>query len=676
MKSKNLLLTILSFSSFISTPVMSSSPDDANELANLMALLEQQTTLATKTKLNADYVPGMLSILHGDKLENQGFRTVWEGLSAMPGIQISTDSSGEPLIIVRGVGKTFASGKVKVLLNSVPINTTVSATAHPVFELPIQQVDRIEFVRGPGSAVHGEFAYVGVINVITRQDNNQLYIATGHDETYQAGGVITWNDAESKLNGSLSFSGLNTNGEDLKTGVDAFGAFEPSYAPGQANTAKKKRSVLFNTNYKDFVFSAQWLENKRGDFFGINDSLPPPVRRLTTTTEVLAIQGEHIHQFSKNLETHVKLSWTRTENEKDDQFVAMATSFGGALDDPDIVADTALREQRVQGSVSGTWRGLERHIIFGEISASKTEVNLSNQFLNLDPVTFVPTTEFHEFPTPTNTDQERRLMSVTLQDEFHLNEDITLTTGLRYDEYDDVGSNLSPRIAVVWRVSQQHVFKAQYASAFRPPTFLELGGAFFGDIDPETINTFELGYIYKNKDTTVRNTLFYSDLDDLITFSDVDFIGFSNIGSASMKGYELELSHRFDHQWQITSNVSYLDSENKTTGEPVYGSSKWLANFNVNYLLYPNVNLNAHFNYIGKRQREADDVRSIMDDYFRTDITITVQNLLDTSGLAFRGGIKNLFKNENRFQARNESYVDDYPGSDDTLWWLQLSYTP
>ena len=56
----------------------SSEQEEFNQLLNL---LEQQTTLATKTRLNADFVPGMLSVFDAEQLQRRGFRTVWEASS-------------------------------------------------------------------------------------------------------------------------------------------------------------------------------------------------------------------------------------------------------------------------------------------------------------------------------------------------------------------------------------------------------------------------------------------------------------------------------------------------------------------------------------------------------------------------------------------------------------------
>ena len=61
---------------------------EEDELNQFLDLLDQQTTLATRTRLNADFVPGMLSVLNAEQLQRRGFRNVWEALASLPGVLV------------------------------------------------------------------------------------------------------------------------------------------------------------------------------------------------------------------------------------------------------------------------------------------------------------------------------------------------------------------------------------------------------------------------------------------------------------------------------------------------------------------------------------------------------------------------------------------------------------
>ena len=166
------------------------------ELRDLLSLLDDQTQLATKTGMNADFIPGMATVLSGEDLLDRGIRTVWGALGLVPGFSQGLEATGERQVLSRGVGFGYASGNIKILLDGVSMNASLTATANPVLNIPIEQVERIEVIRGPGSSVYGEFAYAGVVNVITRQQERTLHLQADQGATAGGGGVWYWQDPE------------------------------------------------------------------------------------------------------------------------------------------------------------------------------------------------------------------------------------------------------------------------------------------------------------------------------------------------------------------------------------------------------------------------------------------------------------------------------------------------
>ena len=116
---------------------------------NLMELFDNVTEIATKTKLNADYVPGMVTVLHGVDLEARGIQTVWEALGLVPGFESSFQSQGTRLLQIRGAGGVVFSGNAKILLNGISINSTFQAISTTVLNISPELIDRIEIIRGP-----------------------------------------------------------------------------------------------------------------------------------------------------------------------------------------------------------------------------------------------------------------------------------------------------------------------------------------------------------------------------------------------------------------------------------------------------------------------------------------------------------------------------------------------
>src|SRR5688572_6383199 len=154
----------------------------------LLALLKEESEIATRTKMNADYVPGILSILHGDDLEDLGLRTLWEALSLVPGFESTTNNFGNPLAIARGIGFDVLTSHLKLFVDSIPVNLSFTGANHAVMTMPVSQIERVEVIRGPGAALHGEFAFAGVINVVTRQDRRRLSVGGGRFSSMEAAG--------------------------------------------------------------------------------------------------------------------------------------------------------------------------------------------------------------------------------------------------------------------------------------------------------------------------------------------------------------------------------------------------------------------------------------------------------------------------------------------------------
>jgi iron complex outermembrane receptor protein len=647
--------------------------DDDVEMEQLLALLEEQTTIATKTRLNADYVPGMVTVLHGSGLEASGARTVWEALARVPGIELSIEETGRKQVVVRGIGRTYASGNVKIMLNGVAMNSTQIAFATPVLELPVEQVERIEVIRGPGSAIHGEYAFTGVVNVITRQEDSRLFGRIGSNDLGAGGGLYSHRNDSGDLAIDLNLAGWRGDGAAVTAGNDALyqedgcglSGLEPcasfSNAPGPSNEAEEGRSVILSGRYRGLTLLAQRIEDGFGDHFGINETLPPDEQRIVTRNIQQNVELRQGLSPASHARGELYFAWQENREHKDDLFLGNAGVFGDT--GAPYVVDTAYRERRLSGGADLYLDAGEQHqLLFGYsaawVKATVSELDFGQQGGPMTALEAVITDGMN-----------RHISSLTLQDEYRPGDALTITAGLRHDRYSDVGTRLTPRLAGVWRLSRANIIKAQYAEAFRPPTFFELGGA-VGDIEPSTSRTLEIGYIHKGLDNDWRLSLFRTRLDNLIVF--VDPLGFTNAEGARLSGAELEWELRLNRQFDFATNLSYLQSEDENTGEPIVGSSDWLGNLDLNYRPTSHHLFNLHYRYVDKAYRELEDVRPALNGYSTLDATLSLLDLW-IKGLTLRFGITNLQDAEVRYPAPIDTYPDDRPRAG-RQWWATVTY--
>jgi iron complex outermembrane receptor protein len=644
-------------------PAASQDSEDEEELRDLLGLLERQTDLATKTGMNADYVPGMATILSGDDLLARGVRTVWEALSLVPGISQGLETTGERQVLSRGVGHGYASGNVKILVDGVSMNATLTATANPVLNLPIEQVERIEVIRGPGSSVYGEYAYAGVVNVITRQRERVIHLQGRQGPDLGGGGVWYWDNPAQALSASVNAVGVQADGGARveQDALYAIGRPELSNAPGESNETQHYGAFFANLRSGDLVASLSVLDESYGDYFGINHFLPPADQRLASRQRILSAQVGGDWNLTETLCARLRLEGQRYNRERNDLFVFPA----GLYSEQPITMDQDYQESSLRAAADLQWQPVAQHALLFGLEAKQVDVDRASwSWMNLELT--LP-------PNWLDTGTGRRILSTIAQDTFRASERLTLTATLRYDDYDDVGGYLSPRAAAVWRIDEQNILKLQYAQAFRPPTFYELSYAGAGSIDVAEIATLELGYILKRPTWTARTILFHSDLKGPILLDELGTGGFTNGPDVELKGVELEYTQRFGRRVKVDANLSYVDATNQATGDAVPGGASLLGNLALMWQPVPNWTTAVQLRYVGERSRESNDVRPSLDPYTLVDLTLNWSS--PGTGPELHLGVKNLGNSDVRYADQFQSfngmelpYPQSYPRPGRQLW--------
>ncbi|MCP4387998.1 MAG: TonB-dependent receptor [Gammaproteobacteria bacterium] len=646
----------------------SSAEDEMNQFLNL---LEQQTSLATQTRLNADFVPGMFSVLDAEQLNRRGFRTVWLALASIPGVRCVMNETGMRSISVRGVGGLFESSKIKLLLNGKALNASASATTGTLYDTPIEQVERIEFIRGPGSAIYGEFAYAGVLNVITRKSGEQYTVGVETGDGINFAALYSYEKPDGDFKSSLNIAASQLEGEDIASGDDRSPGGIPSYASGPINNKRDFVSAILNIEVDNLVALLQLQQGNRGDYFGTNNLLPPDQRQTVISDTVISADLSQSFDIDEQLVTAWSLNLLQNNTEQNGLFLGVPEAFGGLGNEDDVVADSLLEEQRIDASVNLQYENA-KHKLHAELVVTRIEIRTSEQFINIDPNTNLPSPTMNEFPGPVDESAERRSKSLVLQDEYRVDDMLTLTAGLRYDDYEYIDANLSPRFALVWRHTEQQIFKLQLARAFKPPSLIEAGGSIEPSIEAEINDTLEFGHIFSNTNLVLRNTIYFSRLDNPILFQDFAPFGYYNSEASNLRGYEFEIEKQFGNDWNINSSLSLQDY----TDDELPGAAPWMIKLGVEYVILPLTALHLQLNSIARRERADNDPRSDFPQSNQVDISLRSQNMFGISGLDFRVGIDNLLDEELAHPAPADTYPDDYPYSDGAMLWAQFVYRP
>jgi outer membrane receptor for ferrienterochelin and colicins len=508
----------------------------------LAKLLDETTEIATKTRINADYVPGTVNVIRGEELKALGILNLNQP-NALDMI-VGMDSSVNAL---RGSGAVYGGQgiKIKWLINGRALSSQIwsgSTWGRGIIAFPVlvDQVDRIEIIRGPDSAIYGDNAIFGVINIITKSKNNDVS-ASG---SYQGDGKYGQN-ASLNINVEKNGFEINSNIGVYKTdgypfnipssgnyynSVDA--AHTPGYGPGDLQNNSFGYSIFTDIAYNQS--NKIWLnrlhtKSAQGAFGTWYPTDPLPKNNGELDKNEIFEQFGFEKLFSvAGVASSVKIGLDTSESSIKN-FLRYSSDFG--LSSVDILRTYKYKEYKKY--ISGDFeKKVDTHHLLGGVLAQETK-NIKDE--KTHNVLIGPSSLLY----PVNTGRQQK--AVFFQDSWDVTDKATVTYGARYDKFDgDIKiGGWSPRLALVYRLDEHNILKTQYARAFRPPSFGEMVDA-TGQIKSETVDTVEFGHIYKNNNISLKNTIFESRIYNMITFDDWTYTTINLPNTGQIRGLEME----------------------------------------------------------------------------------------------------------------------------------------
>ena len=539
------------------------------ELAELLGVIAEETELATRSKQNADFVPGIVSVLDGDDLRALGAQNALDALALVPGFEVSRDQGGAASLRVRGLEFFFNTGNVKVLVNGVDTSFQVSGQNSALLLIPIELVDRLEVIRGPGSSVHGDFAFTGLVNVVTRQDRSAV-----------SAGV-------SSGSGRSATASFATDGDFALAANVSANRSDRYDVPHNLESDEERAYGDVTAKWRGLSLRALGLHR------GNERLIAPPGQGtpvLTDSTEKLsAFDARYDFTYGPENRATLFANYSRADYDAANDFAAHRVRYGG----------------------EATWR-FGAHLLLSQISFGGLSIDQARvPQLPPPPPGPRPPNAPPPLQRPASVSDHLPSWSFVLQDSIDLTEKLTFTAGVRYDTLDDLDQRLTPRAAIVYRLDENHTIKAQYAEGFRTPLLVELYATGFPNdrVDFEAIHTREIGYIYRNPRRVLRATVFDADLPNLINPLGPTTLAFGNPGKAATRGLELEWNEQLASWLELVANVSFMDTED-TRGPPRlprgqtdtgFGEADELANLGL--VARPNDawTLGVHWNHVGDR---------------------------------------------------------------------------
>ncbi len=663
---------------------------DLGEEDDLVGLYddEELITIATGTQKQVRFAPSVATVITSRDIRESGARTLDEALEMVPGLHVGASFNRQDAIYsIRGI-HTGQNPQVLLLIDGVRIQQLFSGARPYNYALPVANIERIEVIRGPGSAVYGADAFAGVISVTTKTANhtagNEVGVRRGSFATREA----WWNVSDEIAGVKTSFSIQHTKSEgddrrridaDNQTILDGIFATDVSLAPGQLNTdiellnTKLKFSgELFSldlfswhlANAGNGTGGAQALDPEGGDkidFSGVNLT----TRDFQFGSENITIRGE-LEYTLLNQDARFKLFPSGAVQPDN------ATPVPNFVLFPDgVIGNPSVLEETISGELVALYSGHAQHSL--RISAGfllqDLDAGETKNFSDLDMDAFFGTLiDVSGTEDIFIRDDDRELYFFSIQDEWSIANDWKLTAGLRYDNYTQFGDSLNPRVALVWSTTHDLTTKLLYGRAFRAPSFSELfaanNPALLGNenLEPEIINTYEVAFDYQpSQHVSLRLNLFAYDIKDLV---EIEFQSpASNSGEQSGRGYEFEFEWSPTADFRLLGNYAWQQAENDETNEDVPNAPQQQIYLRAAYDMSADLLGSLVLNHVMDRDRPEGDVRQDIDDYTTLDAVLSYQNVYQGLDIALIG--RNLFD----VDVREPSTVgpfgveipDDYP---------------
>lgn len=607
---------------------------------------EQDLVTATKRKTSLRKAPATATIITADEIKNMGARNLLDVLKMVPGVGISTNEFGANMVEVRGI-RTATTEKILVMIDghSLNKNFTGSALYNVDDMLPMENIRQVEVVRGPGSALYGNSAFVATINIITRNAEEingvELKSGGGTSDTFK-GNLVGGKAIGDKLTVSGSLDHYQTNGPKLKVDADALTGTPFSMAPGSPDLKFRQTDAFLKIGYGDFSFRGQYLTRKKNLFIGLSSTLSDD----SSKDSVESYWGEAAYNLHlrEGLSASLKLYY---DHYKQDPFAKLFPSgFLGAYPEG-VIARPLVKDRTIGGEMQIDWEVFKGNHLIAGVSYEdlrqydvKLLANYNATLTDLGPVQKVDNW---------NRDATRQIWAIYLQDEWQLPYDINLTAGVRYDRYSDFGDTLNPRFGLVWSFLENANLKLLYGQAFRAPNFQELYNinnlvvVSNPDLKPERIETFEAGLAWRlNRYFAANINYFFSTIDDQIGWNTTITPAVNdNIGKTETQGVELGLDGAYgsDLYWKL--NYAWQDPRDVKTDRRLPYVPSHRAGGSVNYTLTKYVNLHTDLLWTGPRSRDIGDNRREMPDYTTVDLAVTLKNFFKT--MEIQATVRNLF---------------------------------
>jgi outer membrane cobalamin receptor len=627
---------------------------------SLQELLRLDITVASgnENRLNLRQSPGIVTVLTSRDIEAIGATNLFELLRNVAGYDIGVDAFHLESFMIRG--NYGGEGQVLINIDGIPINETSYGSTIYAGNYFVDYIERIEIIRGPGSALYGGVAELSVINIISKEliDSTQVNIASNqlnNSVGYNTGSIATGFAIDANLDFAVNiFAGVSKRNDAEGGYYTSDGSYsdDASQLFGATSDYFRIRSTL-----EDFTFDFLYSE-LRQDYPLSN---PHTDSSDDTPNSILGLPGTIKYaSYITNL---------RYRHELFNYTTLSGSIFYGKYDSGQRLGDFVEQYAQEYWDVP-----TDRFKV--EVAINERPFGIESVSLDLGYGYYLDSAEYsvqqvdllqslYNIGRKATTDAfgTHYLYAQALADY----DDYIFTAGFRAERHNVFGGVTVSRLGLT-RVMGPFHYKVLASSAYRAPSIGALGIS--EEVAPEETQVleFETGLLIGSRHFLQAN-IFSNSIDDVIVYSD-EIVDFINEGNIRTNGFELE--YRYEPDWgfvalhfshtQPKENtiIAYQAANyNSTTGSPEFvdkllGATELKWGMYGQYRLTSNISINPSFVYVGERYTIGQIPELGIGSYTSIDPDLVANlyvqmNDVITSGLDASLGIYNLTDGYNTY---------------------------
>lgn len=550
--------------------------------------LEEVVVTANRLETATNEVGSSITVITAEDIEERQQTFLLDVLRSVPSIDVV--QSGGPgsttSVFMRGAN----SEHTLLLLDGIELNDpSAPGGGYDFANLPTDNIERIEVLRGPQSTLYGSRAMGGVINIITKRGTGKptgFFSAQGgsFSTTAEKAGISGGTDL---YNYSLGLSRFDTDG--FSVAAKKYGNTEKD---GYGNSSVNSRLGITPTRNLSVAFLVNYLKSEADldNSGGVGGDDPNNIQKSEQTS--FRSQAD-LALFDNRWEQRLGISFNKLNRENDNDV------------DPAHPSDLS-RASYDSKSVTLDWQHtLHLHetnsLTLGIEHKKETAESSYYSEYAWGPNTYTNSSPWDE--------QSANITGYYLQDQLRFWDAWFTTLGVRLDDHTRFGKEATYRVTSAYTIKPTATtFKGSYGTAFKAPTLYQLYAPSGGEenLNPEKNTGWDLGIeqALAGRKVTVGATYFHNDFEDLIDwYSDPDYTKskYININRATTQGVELTATLRPLEELTLRAGYTYTKTEDNESGLELLRRPKNKISFDGNYRFLKDANVNLGIIYVGTR---------------------------------------------------------------------------